>query len=49
MGTHTHAAPELLRSGHLSPAVDAYAFGVLGERWEGRREGEAGTECACMI
>ncbi|PSC76682.1 kinase [Micractinium conductrix] len=38
MGTHTHAAPELLRSGHLSPAVDAYAFGVLGERWEGRRE-----------
>ena len=34
MGTPTHAAPELLRSGHLSPAVDAFAFGVLGE-WVG--------------
>ncbi len=30
-GTATHAAPELLRQGRLSPAVDAYAFGILGE------------------
>ena len=30
-GTPTHAAPELLREGRLSPAVDLFAFGVLGE------------------
>ncbi|KAL4434239.1 hypothetical protein ABPG75_000680 [Micractinium tetrahymenae] len=31
-GTPTHAAPELLREGRLSPAVDVFAFGVLA--WE---------------
>jgi serine/threonine protein kinase len=30
-GTPTHAAPELLQEGRLSPAVDLYAFGILGE------------------
>lgn len=28
--TATHAAPELLREGRLSPAADVFAFGVLG-------------------
>ena len=32
LGTPTHAAPELLREGRLSPAADVFAFGVLGER-----------------
>ncbi|EFN57850.1 hypothetical protein CHLNCDRAFT_143307 [Chlorella variabilis] len=32
LGTPTHAAPELLREGHLSPAADVFAFGVLA--WE---------------
>lgn len=31
-GTPTHAAPELLREGRLSPAVDVFAFGILA--WE---------------
>lgn len=31
-GTPTHAAPELLQEGRLSPAVDLYAFGILA--WE---------------
>lgn len=30
LGTPTHAAPELLRQGRLSPAVDVFAFGILG-------------------
>lgn len=28
-GTITHQAPEVLRSGHLSPAADVYAFGII--------------------
>jgi hypothetical protein len=28
-GTITHQAPEVLRSGHLSPAADIYAFGII--------------------
>lgn len=27
--TMSHAAPELLRYGRLSPAVDVYAFGIM--------------------
>jgi hypothetical protein len=30
-GTITHQAPEVLRSGHLSPAADIYAFGIIRE------------------
>ncbi len=30
LGTPTHAAPELLREGRLCPAVDVYAFGIMG-------------------
>eukprot|EP00798_Chlamydomonas_sp_ICE-L_P009856 gene9856-7747_t len=30
MGTVSHMAPELLRSGKLSPAADVYAFGICG-------------------
>lgn len=37
LGTPTHAAPELLREGHLSPAADVFAFGVLGEQQRLRR------------
>lgn len=28
-GTITHQAPEVLRHGHLSPAADVYAFGII--------------------
>jgi len=31
-GTITHQAPEVLRHGHLSPAADIYAFGII--MWE---------------
>jgi hypothetical protein len=31
-GTITHQAPEVLRSGHLSPAADVYAFGII-RKW----------------
>jgi hypothetical protein len=30
-GTITHQAPEVLRHGHLSPAADVYAFGIICE------------------
>jgi hypothetical protein len=30
-GTITHQAPEVLRHGHLSPAADVYAFGIIRE------------------
>lgn len=30
-GTMSHMAPELLRYGRLSPAVDVYAFGIMSE------------------
>eukprot|EP00882_Tetradesmus_deserticola_P008537 GHRQ01009002.1.p1 GENE.GHRQ01009002.1~~GHRQ01009002.1.p1 ORF type:complete len:484 (+),score=227.41 GHRQ01009002.1:139-1452(+) len=33
-GTLTHQAPEVLRAGHLSPAADIYAFGIIRE-WGG--------------
>ncbi|KAF6251427.1 kinase-like domain-containing protein [Scenedesmus sp. NREL 46B-D3] len=32
MGTITHMAPEVLRSGHLSPAADVYSFAIM--MWE---------------
>eukprot|EP00775_Hariotina_reticulata_P006955 gene6955-7171_t len=32
MGTITHCAPEMLRSGHMSPAADVYSFGIM--MWE---------------
>jgi hypothetical protein len=31
-GTITHQAPEVLQSGHLSPAADIYAFGII-RKW----------------
>ncbi len=31
-GTVSHAAPEVLGSGHVSPAADVYAFGVM-SKW----------------
>uniref|UniRef100_A0A383WP55 Protein kinase domain-containing protein n=1 Tax=Tetradesmus obliquus TaxID=3088 RepID=A0A383WP55_TETOB len=32
MGTITHMAPEVLRSGHISPAADVYSFAIM--MWE---------------
>ncbi|WIA33471.1 hypothetical protein OEZ86_006600 [Tetradesmus obliquus] len=32
MGTITHMAPEVLRSGHMSTAADVYSFGIM--MWE---------------
>ncbi|WIA37838.1 hypothetical protein OEZ86_014694 [Tetradesmus obliquus] len=32
LGTITHSAPELLRSGRMSPHVDVYSFGIM--MWE---------------
>ncbi|KAF6260605.1 hypothetical protein COO60DRAFT_1700220 [Scenedesmus sp. NREL 46B-D3] len=32
MGTITHMAPEVLRSGHMSAAADVYSFGIM--MWE---------------
>lgn len=29
MGTITHMAPEVLRSGHMSAAADVYSFGIM--------------------
>lgn len=31
MGTITHMAPEVLRSGHMSAAGDVYSFGIMSE------------------
>lgn len=38
-GTMSHSAPELLRFGRLSPAVDVYAFGIM--MWELYHQGQA--------
>lgn len=38
-GTMSHMAPELLRYGRLSPAVDIYAFGIM--MWELYSQGQA--------
>lgn len=49
-GTPTHAAPELLREGRLSPAVDVFAFGVLGGFVQAECPGLCewiGTACFC--
>lgn len=31
LGTVSHMAPELLRFGKMSPAVDVFAFGIMSE------------------
>jgi serine/threonine protein kinase len=31
LGTISHCAPEVLQDGHVSPAADVFAFGIMSE------------------